>query len=194
MNALSLPEVENLRALVLENASELAEEAELLFKHKKFARTYTLAHLSSEELAKLPLLAAVGVNLVNGDTINWSQLDARLRSHSAKLKGSLFVDLLGTNTDPTTRDIQVHEQALSRIELFNELKNVSLYTGVYQDSIYKPNAAITEKLASEALTAARNRLELFSTVEAVTHGRVAELAKRESYMKLLNTLSVGRDG
>ena len=159
MNALSLPEIQALRALVLENASELAEEAELLFEHGKFARTYILAHLSSEELAKLPLLAAVGVSLLNGATINWERLDERLRSHKVKLKGLLFVDLLGKNMDATARNIQVHEKTLSRIELFNELKNVSLYAGVYQDSLYKPNAAVTERLASEALTVARNRLE-----------------------------------
>lgn len=82
MNALSVAEIEALRALVLQNAGELLAEAELLFQHKRFARTYTLAHLSSEELAKLPLLASVGVSLVNGGTINWKKLDKKLRSHT----------------------------------------------------------------------------------------------------------------
>ena len=194
MNALSLSEIEALRALALQNSAELLEEAELLFQHKRFARTYTLAHLSSEELAKLPILAAYGVRLAKGKTISWTKLDEKLRSHAIKLKGLLFVDLLGTDVDPTSKTIQVHKQAVSRVELFNTLKNSSLYAGVYQGELYKPTAIFTEKLASEALTLARNRYELFSTVERVTHGRLAELATRESYVRLLKALGVGDDG
>jgi AbiV family abortive infection protein len=190
MNALTVPEIENLRALILANAKELVAEADLLFTHKRFARTFSLAHLSSEELAKLPLLAATGVSLVNGQTVSWEKVDKQLRSHFYKLKALLLVDLLGKNIDPSAREIQVHKQSLSRVELFNELKNVSLYAGVYQDSMYKPSDAIPERLASEALTLARNRLEHFATIEAVTHGRIAELAQRASYLRLLNTLGV----
>jgi AbiV family abortive infection protein len=174
----------------LQNARELLAEAELLFEHRKWARAYALAHLSSEELAKLPILAATGVRLVNGVTINWKDLDSRLRSHSAKLKGLLFVDLFDKGVEPTARDIKVCQQKLSRVELFNELKNVSLYAGVYQGDLYKPNSAISVELATGALTAGRNRLELFTAVEEVTQGRISDLAKRQSYMKLLNTLGI----
>lgn len=194
MKALALPEIENLRALILANATELVAEAELLYEHRRFARTYSLAHLSSEELAKLLILVATGVRLAKGEAVNWERLDKHLRSHTTKLKGLLLVDLLGKNIDPSAKDIQVHKQSLSRVELFNELKNVSLYAGVYQDSMYKPSDAITERLASEALTAARSRLEHFTAIEAVTHGRIAELAQRPSYVRLLDTLGVGNAG
>ncbi len=193
MKALSLPEIEALRTLALHNSAELLAEAEILFQHEKFARTYTLAHLSSEELAKLPILAACGVRLVNGKTISWKQLDEKLRSHTTKLKGLLFVDLLGTGIDPKAKGIQVHKELMSRIELFNTLKNASLYAGVFQGELYKPNGIFTERLATEALTVSRNRFELFSEVEQLTHGKLAELAKRESYMKLLKTLGVADD-
>jgi AbiV family abortive infection protein len=190
MKPLSLSDIETLRGLILQNARELLAEAELLFEHRKWARAYALAHLSSEELAKLPILAATGVRLVNGVTINWKDLDSRLRSHSAKLKGLLFVDLFDKGVEPTARDIKVCQQKLSRVELFNELKNVSLYAGVYQGDLYKPNSAISVELATGALTAGRNRLELFTAVEEVTQGRISDLAKRQSYMKLLNTLGI----
>ena len=193
VKVLSLSEIESLRALALQNSAELLAEAELLFQHKKFARTYTLAHLSSEELAKLPILAAYGVRLVNGKTVNWKQLDKKLRSHKTKLKGLLFVDLLGTSIDPKAKSIQVHQESMSRIELFNTLKNASLYAGVFQGELHKPNEIFTERLATEALTISRNRFELFSEVEQFTHGKLAELGKRESYMTLLQTLGVGDD-
>lgn len=191
MNELSLIELETLRALALQNSIELLAEAELLFTNKKFARTYTLAHLSSEELAKLPILAAFGVNLVNEETISWKRLDEKLRSHETKLKGLLFVDLLGTDINPMSKDIQVHNETVSMVELFNTLKNASLYAGVYQGELYKPSEIFSEELASKSLVNARNRLELFSEVEKVTHGRIAELAKIETYMALLKKLGVG---
>lgn len=156
MNVLSLPEIEALRALALENSIELLAEAQLLFKHKKFARTYTLAHLSSEELAKLPILAVYGVRLANGRTITWAEVDKRLRSHTTKIKGLLFVDLLDTGIDPTAKSIQIHTEAISRVELFNTLKNASIYSGVYQGELYSPTGIFTEDLATRALTTSRN--------------------------------------
>lgn len=190
MNELSITEIESLRALVLQNSGELVIEAEILFGHRKFARAYTLAHLSSEELAKLPILAWIGVILLKGESINWKKLDERLRSHSAKLKGLLFVDFLGTSVDSTTKEIKVHQETISKVELFNELKNVSLYAGVYQGDLYKPNTAITQSLAEQMLTTAKNRFELFSEIESVTHGRISELANRRNYMDLLNALGI----
>lgn len=193
MNPLSVLEVENLRALVFENASELLAEAKLLFDHDKYARACALAHLSSEELAKLPMLAGVGVALLKGHPIDWKKFDKKLTSHSAKLKVLLFVDLLGTPVDPTTRDIQVHKLTMSRIELFNVLKNATLYAGVYQNGFYKPSALFNLAYAKSALTLSTNRYELFAKVEANTRGRLAQLANSSAYMKLLKTLRTGDD-
>jgi AbiV family abortive infection protein len=194
MNPLSLPQVEILRALVLENAAELLAEAELLFGHQKYARACALAHLSSEELAKLPMLAGVGIGVLKGDSIDWKKFERRLSSHSAKLKVLLFVDLLGTNVDPTIRDVQVHKLTMSRIELFNVLKNATLYAGVNQDGFYKPSALFGESYAKSALTLSRNRFQLFAEVEAFTRGRLAQLANSSAYMRLLKTLRTGDDG
>lgn len=194
MNDLSITEIESLRALVLQNAGELVVEAGILFDHRKFARAFTLAHLSSEELAKLPFLAWVGITLVKGESIDWKKLDKRLRSHPAKLKGLLFVDFLGMSVDPAIKEIKVHQETISRVELLNELKNVSLYASVYQGELCKPNSAITQSLAEQMLIAAKNRFELFSEIESVTHGRISELANRQSYMDLLNLLGICDSG
>lgn len=194
MNDLSITEIESLRALVLQNAGELVVEAGILFDHRKFARAFTLAHLSSEELAKLPFLAWVGITLVKGESIDWKKLDKRLRSHRTKLKGLLFVDFLGMSVDQTTKEIKAHPETISRVELFNELKNVSLYASLYQGELCNPNTAITQSLAEQMLTAAKNRFELYSEIESVTHGRISELANRQSYMDLLNLLGICDSG
>jgi len=188
MQALSIQEIEALRKLVLENAFELYEEAEILFQHKKFARTYALAHLASEELAKLLMLASVGVRLANKETVDWKRFDKQFNSHPTKLTNLLFVDFIGKDVDVTKKDRAVGNQNLSRVELFNTLKNVSIYAGKYQDSLYKPSSAIPHELALAELTATKERLDMYSAVEAVTQGRISNLAKRKSYMNLLSTL------
>ncbi|MFO1206917.1 MAG: AbiV family abortive infection protein [Burkholderiales bacterium] len=127
---------------------------------------------------------------MRGKTIDWKELDKTLRSHSAKLKGLLFFDLLGKGVEPTRKDIKVHRESLSRVDLFNEMKNASLYAGVYQGDLFKPNAVITEKCTTEMLTAARNRLEWYSKVEAITHDHLTELAKCQAYMRLLRILGI----
>ena len=194
MNPLSVPEIENLRALVLENAAELLVEARLLFEHDKYARACALAHLSSEELAKLPMLAGVGISVLKGQPIDWKKFGKKLTSHLAKLKILLYVDLLGTSIDPTNRDVMVHKETLSRIELFNVLKNVTLYAGVNQDGFYKPSALFSKSYAESALTLSTNRFELFAEMEKYTRGRLAQLASSRAYLKLLRVLRTGDDG
>ena len=194
MHALSLFQIENLRALVLENATELLAEAKLLFEHEKYARACALSHLSSEELAKLPMLAGAGMRVCKGIEVNWDNFHKKFSSHAAKLKILLSVDLLGTKVDPTAKEIRVHQEVKSRIGLFNELKNTMLYAGINQDSFYKPSALFTRAYAIQALTLASNRFELFAAVEAHTQGRIEEFANSGAYMKLLETLRTGDDG
>ena len=191
MSPLSIEEVERLRALVLENASELLAEARLLFEHQKYARAYALAHFSSEELAKLPMLAGVGIDLLKGHSIDWNKFEKKLGSHAAKLKVLLAIDFLGTAVDPTSREIPVHKQKLSRIELFNALKNAALYAGVYQGGAYKPSAFLGQAFSENALTLSANRFELFAQVEANTQGRLSQLSNSDAYMKLLKKLQTG---
>ena len=193
MKNLSIGEIEELRKLILENAEELSEEASILFNNKKYARAYTLSHLASEELAKLPILSKLALDLINGKDVNWKKIDKKLNSHTEKLKGLLFSDLLGTDINPSEKNITVHEKTISRIQILNDLKNVSLYAGKYQDSLYKPNAAITASLASQSLEAINNRLSLFSNIEAHTNGRISDLANNQRYMELLHSLGVGND-
>ena len=192
MKSLTIAEIDNLRALAFENACELIEEAELLFAHERYARSYTLAHLASEELAKLPTLALAAMDLTHGISVDWKKLDEQLRSHNSKLRGLLFLDFLGTEIDPNAKEISLPGKTVSRVELFNDLKNASLYSGVYLDSFYKPSAVFRQELALESLTAARNRRTTFAKVEEVTRGKTAELAQNPQYKELLKNLGVQR--
>jgi hypothetical protein len=66
MDKLTPQDVDTGIQTILENVDSLTEEAALLFQNEKFARAYTLAHLSREELAKITMLHSVGVKLLLG--------------------------------------------------------------------------------------------------------------------------------
>ena len=109
----------------------------------------------------MPLSVAYGVSLVNGKPLDWKKLDKQLKSHSIKLKVLLAIDLLGTGIDPTAKSVQIHLKSVSRVELFNTLKNSSLYAGVYQGELFKPSGIFDERVAKDALTVSQNRFQTF---------------------------------
>jgi AbiV family abortive infection protein len=85
MKALSIQEIESAREKLLSNAESLFAESQLLFEHGFLPRAYCLAHLCREELAKIPMLVGVGLDLVNGDEIDWRKLNRRLTLHQNKI-------------------------------------------------------------------------------------------------------------
>src|SRR5260370_31971773 len=79
---------------MIENAEELIEEADILLKHNKCARAFTLAHLAIEELIKFNLILPVASELARGHSINWRDIDNRLRDHRRKIGGAILIDFL----------------------------------------------------------------------------------------------------
>ncbi|HDR7380530.1 MULTISPECIES: AbiV family abortive infection protein [Bacillus cereus group] len=95
-NQLKVEDIENIFLKIYENACELVDEAELLYKHQKYSRAYLCAHISFEEFGKLPMLNTVALNIYNGIKIDWKQLNKRLRDHKSKISQSygtvMFLD------------------------------------------------------------------------------------------------------
>ncbi len=56
--------------LCFRNAAELLQDAELLFRHKRYARAFSLTVLALEELAKPPLLLN-GIFIESRDRKTW---------------------------------------------------------------------------------------------------------------------------
>ncbi|WP_373951420.1 AbiV family abortive infection protein [Vibrio pomeroyi] len=46
-----------------DNACELVEDAKILLSNSRYPRAYVLAHLATEEIAKLPIIFGVRVRL-----------------------------------------------------------------------------------------------------------------------------------
>ena len=78
---LTVKQIERGRAEILSNARALVGEAQILLRHKRYARAYALSHLASEELAKLPMLVRAAVEAACGASVDWKRLDAWSELH-----------------------------------------------------------------------------------------------------------------
>ena len=156
MRPLSLGQIEAARELLISNATDLIDESNLLLKEKRYARSYTLAHIACEELSKIPMLVRAGTWVALGYRVDWKALDKRLKSHQAKVRQTAVLDFAhcaGTAADGDlvirlekglTRLMALLNQTehrgkywgatvkesgsrLSRVPALNELKNLSFY-------------------------------------------------------------------
>ena len=84
MRPLSVGEIEEARAGVLENSRELVQEAELQLSTRKHARAYALARLACEEMAKIPMVVRAATDSLRGRKADWAKVDRRLHNHSEK--------------------------------------------------------------------------------------------------------------
>ena len=131
------------------NARELLRESEVLFQDKAFARSYTLAHIAREEIAKCKILYAAGRRLASGIEVDWKLTLKRLRDHKSKLKqetveNSILAAMLGDEEGFE----KIASGATDSSEKRNDDKNNSLYVGISADGkISLPNKVIDKVLA-----------------------------------------------
>lgn len=170
MRALSIKQIEVGCAKILENAGELINDAEILLKKKKHARSYYLAHLACEEMAKIPMLIGAAVDLLSGRKLDWSELDRRLHSHTEKIMGILVIDYFTDRNIDKDPDIEKLKKDLEKTKSFKKLKERSLYTGLVSGSFKKPSEVIRPQLAANLLRLARERLEFFESLNLPRDG------------------------
>ncbi len=94
MNPMSINQLLAASGKVLENANELVQEADLLLSNNRFARTFTLAHLACEEIAKFSLFYTLAIEIARGHDINWKTIGQQLHHHQIKIRQSILLDFL----------------------------------------------------------------------------------------------------
>ena len=143
---------------ILENADSLTEEAALLFQNERFARAYTLAHLSREELAKVTMLHSVGVKLLLEIEIDWKSFWKRFRDHKSKLfQDSIFNMALAETSEGL--DKPHHSQIAGAVPARNNWKNESLYVS-WRNGFQNPAEVIDIEKARNTILLARQSYEL----------------------------------
>lgn len=85
LNQLSIQDLEGLFFKIYENACELIDEAELLYKNQKYARSYLCSHSAFEEFGKIPMLHSAAVEIHMGKKVDWKSLNKRIRNHIEKI-------------------------------------------------------------------------------------------------------------
>lgn len=131
-----------LNALI--NAKELYEEAEILKREKKYARSYTLFHLAIEEVGKVFVI----FKYLLGDDYSAEKLkkfDIEFRQHKIKIDSSTTIDVFALWAKDGVLSNQILENATyskEQIDKLNNLKNLSLYSFILDGSSYNPSHII----------------------------------------------------
>jgi AbiV family abortive infection protein len=145
----SLIQIDEYMLALIVNARELLRESEVLFENKAFARSYTLAHIAREEIAKCKILYAAGRRLASGIEVDWKLTMKRLRDHKSKLRqetigNSILAAMLGDEEGFE----KIVNGASASSDKRNDDKNNSLYVGMSDDGkISLPNKVIDKGLA-----------------------------------------------
>jgi AbiV family abortive infection protein len=153
----SARQIEAARLLLVANATELKSEAELLLAHGHHARAYLLAHLASEELAKIVLLARAAKAVRDAEPMQWAKVQKVMREHTDKLAILIFADHadsidVGEDDEDTQLDVK-----LRRVAEFNRKKNASMYVDLASGLFSTPKDEITEADAKTMLDALTSR-------------------------------------
>nr|DAY60183.1 MAG TPA: abortive infection protein, AbiV family [Caudoviricetes sp.] len=179
---------------VYKNAQDLLDEAQLLFNHNKYARAYTLSHLASEELGKLPTIHSARIKILQSKEIDWKKFNKMLEGHETKLGKIFFFDYLNSDIDLIRdSDLIKHENKMKSIKSINRMKNDSLYAGVSNGKPHIPNELITRDDAKKQIEELLHRFHLIENLwkgfvnTEISDSQVAFAQKFES--AILNILN-----
>lgn len=157
-------DLKQLSLYAYENAKNLLDEAVILFEHNKFARSFALAHLASEELGKLPIIHNIRLNLKLKRVVDIKDFNKKLGGHQPKLGKIFFFDYINSDNDLINdSDLKEYEQNMKNIKEHDKNKNTALYSGFLENKPYLPSAVITESDAFDSVSKTRIRLGLFET-------------------------------
>lgn len=148
----------------LSNAEELIEEAEILVKHNKNARAYTLFQLSIEEVGKASLTFQFVLNGNIDDIGETKQFFKKFLSHTTKTESSKGIDFMFAlnvgNTPFTKKLLKDLMFADEEVNISNNYKNYSLYTSLIDDKFYKPSELITTDRLGKIAHYAKLRIKI----------------------------------
>ncbi|OKA30820.1 AbiV family abortive infection protein [Bacillus cereus] len=144
---LTVDEVEKMRLKVIENASELIEDAKLLLENKRYARAYTLSHLMCEELSKIPMFGRALTESAMDKNYNWKDLHKRLVNHNPKIRLFMMMPTVNIKGLEKVVGISMSQGVNAYEKALNNLKNNSLYSGFQNNDFKKPSEVITKEIA-----------------------------------------------
>jgi AbiV family abortive infection protein len=154
LNNLKLGIIKNLR-----NSQELIDEAEILFKNEKYARTYLLSHIAIEESSKCAMLLKIIAFNIWEEEIDIKNVRKRYSNHKEKIKNFELLKIFIDEKDSNSIDFD------KQIEILNNSKNDSLYVSwSNENNFILPSEIFYKKDAEEKLNSALNYAKLFTSI------------------------------
>jgi AbiV family abortive infection protein len=154
IKTLKLGIIKNLRI-----SQELIDEAEILFKNKKYARTYLLSHIAIEESSKCAMLLKIIAFYIWEEEIDIKNVKKRYSNHKEKIKNFELLKILVDEKDYCSIDLD------KQIEILNNFKNESLYVNWSNENEFiLPSEIFDKKDAEEKLDSALNYVKLFTSI------------------------------
>lgn len=153
-------ELKQLSEMAYQNACELLDESLILFDANRFSRAYVLAHLATEEIAKIPMIYGVRVRLKGKEKIDWKLFNKKLTGHQYKLKSIAYFDYMNDELDLIqNKDLERYRKQLDFVKNYDVLKNMGLYSGYHDNTVFKPSDQFTSVAAQSMITLTQGRLK-----------------------------------
>jgi len=161
---LTIEQITNLSDYCLQNASELVEEARLLFSNKRYARALFLSILALEETSKRDILwQAI---FLGEDEKQWKEFWNKFLSHDVKLATVLwdYITIRSNKEKNTPREI-LHEYLSEMKKAEGEAKEISsfkewaMYVDVIDGKPIIPSQVVDRGFALTMLKSAQKHLE-----------------------------------
>jgi AbiV family abortive infection protein len=132
-----------------DNACQLLSEAEILFKHRRYARAYALAFTALEEISKSQLAADAFTGFI-GET----EFSALFRDHNGKIRR---MDWVYEDEAACYWDFDEVVRVKDMPSLAD--RNNALYVDVDGKKVRRPDSVIQEEQAKSTICAIRLALE-----------------------------------
>ena len=168
MRQLSIKQIKLSRVKALQNANELIEDAEILFKEERWPRVLFLCQISGEEIGKYVMLSSLLVQQISEKEIDWKRIWKRLTSHTEKYELATFMEnvFLGKNLPTDMKAILEYNRMLKdESKELDRFKQNSLYCDFTGESTHCPSDIIGREIAESALKWAKGRINVFDILE-----------------------------
>jgi len=159
---LSVEQVAEGIELCVENASDLLEEATLLYKNGRYARAFSLIVLAEEEMGKIPIIARA-IWFKAGDKAERKKFWKRFRSHEEKYSDALGLDFLFL----PEKELEDAIKEMKTIPpIANEFKQLGFYVDYVNGHFTIPKALFKKNFIEFMLRIANGRLDVLKKLHS----------------------------